>query len=131
MNMNRSKLPSSTNPTPLKKSTTTFRTNGRPQPPLPIKNGLVAPSLKLSTSVSQTRSINKSMVPSTSTNSLNNTKISSTSTTTNKTVPPVPPRKSSIPRPSFNGTSPPTKPPPPQRNSSTNLHLHKPHISHL
>jgi len=121
MNMNRSKLSSST---PLKKPTTAFRTNGRPQPPLPVKSGLVAPSLKLSTSISQTRSLNKSMVPSTSNNSLNNSKISTPIiSTNNKSVPPVPPRKSSIPRPSF-------KPQPPQRDSSTNL-LHKPHVSHL
>jgi len=50
---------------------------------------------------------------------------------TNKTVPPVPPRKSSIPRPSFNGISPSFKPQPPQRDSSTNPLLHKPHVSHL
>ncbi len=129
MNMNRSKLPSSTNSTPLKKPTTTFRTNGRPQPPLPVKTGLAAPSLKLSTSISQTRLLNKSMIASTSTNSLANSKISTI--TTNKTVPPVPPRKSSIPRPSFNGTNPPSKPHPPHRDSSTNLHLQKPHVSHL
>jgi hypothetical protein len=129
MNMNRSKLPSSTNSTPLKKPTATFRTNGRPQPPIPVKSGLVAPSLKLSTSISQTRLLNKSIVPSTSTNSLTNSKISTI--TTNKSVPPVPPRKSSIPRPSFNGTSPSLKPQPPQRDSSANIHLHKPHVSHL
>jgi hypothetical protein len=133
MNMNRSRLPSTTNSTPLKKPTTTFRTNGRPQPPLPIKSGLVAPSLKLSTSISQARSLNKSMISSTSINSLTNNKISTTTTTTttNKSVPPVPPRKSSIPRPSFNGSSPSFKPQAPQRDSSTNVHLHKPHVSHL
>ncbi|CAM4746578.1 unnamed protein product [Rotaria magnacalcarata] len=129
MNMNRSKLPSSTNSTLLKKPTTTLRTNVRPQNPLPVRSGLVAPSLKLSTSSSQTPVINKSLASSTSTNSLCNTKVSAV--TPNKTVPPVPPRKSSIPRPSFNGASPSVKPQPPQRGSSTNLFLHKPHVSHL
>ncbi|UJR30321.1 hypothetical protein I4U23_017858 [Adineta vaga] len=122
MNFNRSKLPSTTNVTSLKKPTTTFRTHGR-QPPLPVKSGLVAPSLKLSTSISQTRSLNKSLVSSTSNNSLTNSKISTTTLSTSKPVPPVPPRKSSIPRPSF-------KPQPPQRDSSNNI-LQKPHISHL
>ncbi|CAF0763768.1 unnamed protein product [Rotaria sordida] len=129
MNMNRSKLPSSTNSTPLKKSTMPVRTNNRQQHSLPVKNSVVIPSLKLSTSISQTPVPNKSIVPSTSTNSLNNNKTSTI--ITNKTVPPVPPRKSSIPRPSFNGTSPSFKPQPPQRGSSTNLFLHKPHVSHL
>ncbi|CAF1554718.1 unnamed protein product, partial [Adineta ricciae] len=122
MNFNRSKLPSSTNITALKKPSTTFRANGRPQPPVPGKSGLVPPSIKLSTSVSLARPLNKSLVSSTSNNSLTNGKISTILSTT-KPVPPVPPRKSSIPRPSF-------KPQPPQRDSSNNL-LQKPHISHL
>ncbi|CAF1213571.1 unnamed protein product [Rotaria sp. Silwood1] len=129
MNMNRSKLPSSTNSTPLKKATATVRTNNRPQPALPVKSGLVTPSLKLSTSISQAPVPNKSLASSTSTNSLSNSK--TPTITTNKPVPPVPPRKSSIPRPSFNGTSPSFKPQPPQRGSSTNLFFHKPHVSHL
>ncbi len=131
MSMNRSKLPSTTNSTPLKKPSTTFRTNGRPQPPIPIKSGLVAPSLKLSTSISQARSLNKSMISSTSTNSLTNSKIATTTATITKSVPPVPPRKSSIPRPSFNASSPSVKPSPPQRDSSTNVQLPKAHVSHL
>ena len=128
MNMNRSKLPPST-PTSLKKPSTTPRINGRPQPPLPMKSALIAPSLKLSTSLSQTRGLNKTIVPSISTNSLSNNKLSNIPTT--KSVPPVPPRKSSIPRPSFNGPSPSFKPQPPQRDSSNNPHLTKAHVSHL
>ncbi|CAF3850274.1 unnamed protein product [Adineta steineri] len=119
MNINRSKLPASTNTTSLKKPTTTFRTNNRPQPSVPIKSALVAPSLKLSTSISQTRSLNKTLVSSTSNNSLNNNTKISTTPSINKPVPPVPPRKSSIPRPSF-------KPQPPQRDLSN-----KAHVSHL
>jgi len=124
MNMNRSKLPSTTTTpsTSLKKPTTSFRTNNRPQPPIPAKSGLATPTLKLSSSVSQTRLTNKTIVPSPSINSLTNSKIIAP-----KPVPPVPPRKSSIPRPSFNST----KPQPPQRDSSSNLHLLKPHVSHL
>ena len=131
MNMNRSKLPSTTSTpaTSLKKPSTNFRTNGRPQPPLPVRSSLMAPALKLSTSISHTRSLNKSIVPSISTNCLNNNKIPTIPTS--KPVPPVPPRKSSIPRPSFNGPSPSFKPQPPQRDSSTNPHLTKPHVSHL
>jgi hypothetical protein len=54
---------------------------------------------------------------------LSNSKVK-TDTANNKSVPPVPPRKSSIPRPAM-------IPQPPQRNSSTNLILRKPHVSHL
>lgn len=74
---------------------------------LSIKNNLVSPSLKLPTPISTKPILNRSF------NSSNN-----------KYVPPVPPRKSSIPRP-------PIKPQPPERNSSTNLLLRKSHISHL
>ena len=130
MNTNRSKLPSSTNSTSLPKPATTFRTSSQQlQRLVPVKSGLVSPSFKLSTSISQARLANKSIVTSTSAHSLNNGKNSTT--TINKSVPLVPPRKSSIPRPSPNGTSLSFKPQPPKRGSSTTLSFHKPHVSHL
>ena len=137
INGSRSKITPPPTTTPLKKPAAPLRISGRPQPPLPVKTGLRAPSLKLSTSISQTGSLNKSLVVSTSSNSLNNSKPSAPSTTTAtiKTVPPVPPRKSSIPRPAIG--SPPSllvfKPQPPQRDSSSNLLLmhSKAHVSHL
>lgn len=135
INGSRSKLTPPPTAAPLRKPAAPLRTSGRPQPPLPVKTGLRAPSLKLSTSISQTGSLNKSLVVSTSNNSLNNSKLSAPSTTTMKSVPPVPPRKSSIPRPAIG--SPPSllvfKPQPPQRDSSSNLLLlhSKAHVSHL
>ncbi len=100
-NSNASKQP----PLPLKKPSLSFRPTPQSQSSLSIKNGLPPPSLKPSAPIlKQTKPIN----------SLPNT----------RTVPPVPPRKSSIPRPAL-------KPQPPQRNSSTNLLLRKTHVSHL
>jgi len=115
MNMNGSKQP----PLPLKKPIISFRANSQSQSLLPIKNGFTSPSLKLSTPMSPIPKQNKPITNS----SLNENKIL-TIIGNNKAVPPVPPRKSSIPRP-------PLKPQPPQRNSSTNLLLRKSHVSHL
>ncbi|CAF1090399.1 unnamed protein product [Rotaria sordida] len=116
INTNRSKqLP------PLKKPTTSFHTNTQSQSLLPIKNGVIPFSPKLSTSISQistqTKSINSSLPISSFSNSKNTTIAAN-----NRPVPPIPPRKSSIPRLGL-------KPQPPQRNSSTNL-LRKPHVTH-
>jgi len=119
MNINSSKQP----PLPLKKPTISFRTNTQLQSSLPIKNGFTSPSLKLSSPISQISKQNKPINSSIPSSSLSNNKVTAI-TTNNKPVPPVPPRKSSIPRP-------PLKPQPPQRNSSTNLLLRKSHITHL
>ncbi|CAF4063189.1 unnamed protein product [Rotaria sp. Silwood2] len=107
---------------PLKKPITSFRTNTQTQSSLPIKNGLTPLPPKFSTSITQTTKQTKPINTSLPISSFNNSK-STTIAVNNKPVPPVPPRKSSIPRPGL-------KPQPPQRNSSTNL-LRKPHVSHL
>jgi hypothetical protein len=109
MNINRSKQPPPPPPL-LKKPTTSFRNNPQPPSSLSIKNGLTPPSFKLSTP-KQNKPIQ------------NPNKISIIAAN-NRSVPPVPPRKSSIPRPAL-------RPPLPQRDSSTNILLRKPHVSHL
>ncbi len=120
MNINRSKPPP---PPTLKKPMISFRSKTQPQSSLPIKKGLTPLSLKLSTPISPIPKPNKPINSSIASNSLSNSKVK-TDTANNKSVPPVPPRKSSIPRPAM-------IPQPPQRNSSTNLILRKPHVSHL
>lgn len=141
----RSKFSSSIVPPPssLKKPSIPFRNNSRVQTSLPVKTPVVTgPSLKLPQSISQTGLINKSIVASNSNNSLNNnhSQLVKPTISTTKSVPPVPPRKSSIPRPSMNGTtSLGLKPQPPQRDSSNHYQTHshlipiapKAHISHL
>ncbi|CAF4683661.1 unnamed protein product [Rotaria sp. Silwood1] len=107
---------------PLKKPITSFRANTQPQLSLPIKNGLTLFAPKLSAPILQTSKQTKPINLSLSISSFSNSK-STTIAANNKPVPPVPPRKSSIPRPGL-------KPQPPQRNSSTNL-LRKPHVSDL
>ncbi|CAF1006284.1 unnamed protein product [Adineta steineri] len=119
MNINRSKPPVT-----LKKPMISFRSYTQSQSSVPNKNTLTSSSMKISTSGSQSskqiKPINNSSIQN---SSLNHSKITST-VINNKSVPPVPPRKSSIPRPALT-------PQPPQRNSSTNLLLRKPQISHL
>jgi len=97
----------------LKKPSTPFHANPQLQSSLPKKNGLMSPSLKLSTPISPISKQNKPINNKTSIIAANH-----------RLVPPVPPRKSSIPRPSL-------KPPPPQRNSSNNLLHPKSHVSYL
>ena len=107
-NINSSKQP----PLPLKKPIISFRTNTQIQP---TKDNLTSPSTPIPQISRQVKSIGNSL--------LINNKISNLNSN-NKQVPPVPPRKSSIPR-SF------IKPQAPQRNSSTNLLLRKSHVSHV
>ena len=107
--------------TPLKKSVTSFRTNDQSQPSLPTKHENTSVSVQFSTLTAQIPKQNKPLNSTVPTPSLKNNK-TATINTPNKVVPPVPPRKSSIPRPTL-------KPQPPQRNSSTNFR--KTHVSHL
>ena len=105
--MSNTTLSRSKQPPVLKKPMVSFRTYTEPQSSLPPSNSRAS---------KQTKPINSSVSYSSSTK----TKVIST-TTNHKSVPPVPPRKSSIPRPGLTS----------QRNTSTILSLRKPQISHL
>ncbi|CAM4783735.1 unnamed protein product [Rotaria magnacalcarata] len=108
---------------PLKKPIIASQTNIQSRSPALTKTGLSPMSHKLSTSITQMPKQNRLINSSVSITSFNNNKTTTNAVNNSKAVPPIPPRKSSIPRPGL-------KPQPPQRNSSSNL-LRTPHVSHL
>ncbi|CAF3675250.1 unnamed protein product [Rotaria socialis] len=108
---------------PLKKPIIASQTNIQPRSPALTKTGPSPMSLKLSTSIAQMPKQNRLINSSVSTTSFNNNKTTTNAVNNSKAVPPIPPRKSSIPRSGL-------KPQPPQRNSSSKL-LRTPHVSHL